>query len=709
MNERIRKLNELTLNGEMYPRGKKVEFDRNDIFLSNSERTAKHIHDYVLAQNSLITEFQTMARPCALDPQQVEADYLHFGSTENSRALLKDFYCKPIENLSTFEWQHATPNYTELLKLGISGLIQKIEASQTSLKSDSEKIDFLKALKVVAHTLTEWAHKCSEEALNIAANTEKSEYKENLTRLSETLKRIPEHPPKTLYEAILYINILFTYEPDGLGTLDRTLYPYYKSDLEKGIETKESAKALLQELFLMVQANTSKASPNFTRGGESHFCVGGYDENGEDVFNDFSMLIIEALTELPSFIPQLSLRWTKKLPFEILKKVLDIAVQDNNKRIAFINDEVKIHSAMHINRFPYEVACKYSSVGCNEVAYPGGFVSGNSNTNLLRSVENTIYSRSDELIKAETFDDFFEIYQSELFKDIDLMLKYDDAYMKVRARDDYYATSLLFMDCIENGKSFTKGACKYAVTACGLIGVTNVIDSLSVIKQFVYDEHITDMKNMIDALKNDWVGYEELLYMIRKKGKFFGNDDETSNYIARLLCDTLYHYVKDKKSAMGYRISFGNLQGYNPHHAWFGSSTKATPDGRHDGESLKFGLGQNQGYDREGLTALLNSVAKCDEHGIITGGSNVTNINLDEQLVKNPDSFFKTAKLLETYFINGGSQFQLNFVSGEELQKAKITPENYQNLRVRVSGFSDYFVRLDHSLQDEIISRTIKS
>lgn len=90
---------------------------------------------------------------------------------------------------------------------------------------------------------------------------------------------------------------------------------------------------------------------------------------------------------------------------------------------------------------------------------------------------------------------------------------------------------------------------------------------------------------------------------------------------------------------------------------------------------LKFGLGQSEGYDREGLTALLNSVAKCDEHGIITGVSNVTNINLESPLVKNPDIFPKTAKILEAHFKNGGSQFQLNFVSREDLEKAKIMLE----------------------------------
>ena len=35
-----------------------------------------------------------------------------------------------------------------------------------------------------------------------------------------------------------------------------------------------------------------------------------------------------------------------------------------------------------------------------------------------------------------------------------------------------------------------------------------------------------------------------------------------------------------------------------------------------------------------------------------------------------------------------------------------ITPENYKNLRVRVSGFSDYFVKLNEGLQDDIIQRT---
>lgn len=32
--------------------------------------------------------------------------------------------------------------------------------------------------------------------------------------------------------------------------------------------------------------------------------------------------------------------------------------------------------------------------------------------------------------------------------------------------------------------------------------------------------------------------------------------------------------------------------------------------------------------------------------------------------------------------------------------------EEYKNLRVRVSGFSEYFVRLNEDLQDDVIKRT---
>ena len=61
--------------------------------------------------------------------------------------------------------------------------------------------------------------------------------------------------------------------------------------------------------------------------------------------------------------------------------------------------------------------------------------------------------------------------------------------------------------------------------------------------------------------------------------------------------------------------------------------------------------------------------------------------------------------MLETYFKNGGIQFQLNYMSQEELLRAKADPEKYKNLKVRVTGYSDYFTNLNGAIQDSVIQR----
>ncbi|MDD3244294.1 MAG: glycine radical domain-containing protein [Eubacteriales bacterium] len=120
---------------------------------------------------------------------------------------------------------------------------------------------------------------------------------------------------------------------------------------------------------------------------------------------------------------------------------------------------------------------------------------------------------------------------------------------------------------------------------------------------------------------------------------------------------------------------------------------------------IQFGIGQSEGKDRSGLTPLLASIATCDPNGILCGSS-VTNVMLDQKLIRDDELFEKTVLMMETYFRQGGIHFQLNYVSPEELKETRLCPQKYKSLRVRVSGFSDYFVALDGDLQDEIVTRT---
>ncbi len=703
MNERISELTKLTLEGKMYATPVETVYDREDLFLSKQQRESKRLCEFILNQEPVLTPYSAMTGFFNCNSSVVGDAFRRMGH-ESFGKLKNDFYLKHIDNLSTFEWQHATADYKKVLEKGISGIIEEIDDS-LKIHIQEDEIEFLNALKNVAKTFVKWAHKCSEKAFELSETAENAEYKQNLIKLAEALLKVPEHKPTSFYEAVLTIYVCFSADPDSVGTLDRYLTPFYEEDIKNGTLTKEEAKEYLQELFLMLQAATHSTAFQFTRGAESHFCIGGYLPDGEDGFNDLSRLILESLLDLPTYIPQVTLRWTKKTPKEVFKFALDCERKDPHKRIAFQNDEKRMKCYTEICGFPFEKAVGYTTVGCNEPAFLGAISGSNSKINFARSTETLFHKKSEKIVNTTSFDEFYQVFLEEMFADLEIAYEYDNKYNRERAKDINYLSSLFFQGCIEKAKSLTQGAGDIVIASPTYMGIANVIDSLIIVKQFVFDEKIITMEELIAALQADWQGYEELRAIILKKGDYFGNDTDRSNYVAQKLYQSLYEFLKDKTNLFGYHWLIGDLMGYHVHHKWFGERMKATPDGRFAGDSLKFGLGQSEGKDRNGLTALLNSIAKVDPNAIGCG-STVTNLMIDEQLVKNDDNFEKTVDMLETYFKNGGVHFQLTYVSKEDLKKAKVTPEDYKNLRVRVSGFSDYFVKLNESIQDDIIERT---
>jgi formate C-acetyltransferase len=52
---------------------------------------------------------------------------------------------------------------------------------------------------------------------------------------------------------------------------------------------------------------------------------------------------------------------------------------------------------------------------------------------------------------------------------------------------------------------------------------------------------------------------------------------------------------------------------------------------------------------------------------------------------------------------------QFNVVDRKTLEEAQERPEEYEDLVVRVAGYSAYFVELSQGLQDHIIDRTAHS
>ncbi len=706
MTDRIKTLTDLTMQGKMYVGTNETLFDENDINLSENERDVKRLCEYILNQEPKITEYSALTGNFLFNGSVV-GDAFKRGGHRNTQKALDKYYLKPIESLSTMEWQHATADYKRVLEKGIVGIIGDIDIS-LKRHTAKEEIEFLNNLKKVAYTLINWTEKCSKRVTAFADSISDTESKNRLKRLAGSLLNVPKNKPNSFYEAVLSIYVCFSADPDSVGTLDRYLTPFYLNDMANGALTREEAKEYLQELFLMLQACTHINSPHFTRGGESHFCIGGYLPNGEDGFNELSRLIVEALMELPTYIPQITLRWTKKTPKEVFYYMMDMERGDPHKRIAFTNDEKRIKCYTEICGIPYERAVSYTTVGCNEPAFLGAITGSTSKGNILKAIEVLFHEKAKEIENIHTFEDFYSIFEKEMLSILQKIYDYDDMYNLERSKDINYISSLFFNDCIENAKSLTQGGGNYVIASPMLIGITNLIDSVSIAKQFVFDEKIVTMKELIEALKQNWHGYENLRVLILKKGKFFGNDDNASNEVAKRIYNSLYTYLKGRKNLFGYQWLIGDLLGYNEHHKWFGENTRATPDGRYSGDLLKFGIGQSEGKDKNGLSALLNSIAHFDKNAI-SCGSTVTNISVDKELINKDESFNKIVDLFEQYFIQGGVHFQLTCVSKKELLNAKANPNDYKSLRVRVTGFSDYFVKLKPSIQDDIIKRTEQS
>ena len=637
----------------------------------------------------------------------VRGDLFRRSGSSRYGKLNGSFYKKPFENLATKDHQHANARFVDVVTQGFEGIKNRIRLSYARHAGEPEKQLFLKALDVVIDGLIAWEERCAK-ACEEAAETAGPERAAELKEMARILRRVPLHPAETFREAIQSVYFCWQFVPDSLGTADRYLLPCYRHSMEKGEMTRDEAKEYLQELFVMINGWTTPVNKwAADKGGESHFCIGGMTEDGGDAYNELSELIMESLMEIPTYRPEISLRWTEKTPRSVLRYVMDCERHDAFKRVALVGDPRRIRAMTDILGISLRDAVTYTMCGCNEPATQGGINEAACNMNGVRCLDRLLYDCRDEVLSAESFDEFYALFAREFKKDVDRYVEICDGFNRYLSTD-FDLVSSLFMDGpVENGVTLVGGGARVGFGGVSLIGTGTVIDSLIVIRQFVYDDGLFTMKELMDMLDANWQGYDARRRMIYRTAKYHGNDTELGNEIARRYTTTVYDLFAPKLDVFGYPFLIGDLIGYCTHNSWFGEAMRATPDGRLAGEAISFGAGQTGGRDREGLAALLNSVAQMDPTGIMTGPT-VLNVMLDEALIRDDEKFEKTVALVEAYFKAGGPHIQLNYVSKEELLAAREKPEEHENLRVRVSGFSGYFTLLDPKLQADIIERTAK-
>ena len=87
-------------------------------------------------------------------------------------------------------------------------------------------------------------------------------------------------------------------------------------------------------------------------------------------------------------------------------------------------------------------------------------------------------------------------------------------------------------------------------------------------------------------------------------------------------------------------------------------------------------------------------------------GTPVLNIRLPKKILSEREGLEKSITLVKTFFKMGGLQLQITVADSEELRVAQEKLQEYENLIVRIGGFSAYFNDLSKELQDSVIERT---
>ena len=134
-----------------------------------------------------------------------------------------------------------------------------------------------------------------------------------------------------------------------------------------------------------------------------------------------------------------------------------------------------------------------------------------------------------------------------------------------------------------------------------------------------------------------------------------------------------------------------------------GRNVGAMPDGRFAGEPLGNTIGPRTGSDKSGVTNMLLSVSRMPlKLGV--GGSGC-NVLFPREILTTEDSRARVAGLIKTYLAMGGQLAQITTASKEDMLAAQEKPEDWENLIVRVGGYSQKFIEISRNTQNEIIKR----
>ena len=595
---------------------------------------------------------------------------------------------------------HIAWDWNTVLRYGTEGIKERARLGMKR-NTDEKSLEFYKGVIIMVEALEAWNDLHVKE-LRLRGMNE----------LADICEKVPRYPAESFREAVqsffmqhIVVMRENPYGGNSPGRLDYYLWPYLEADINKGVCTLDDARELICELFFRIDERIHGLD-----GWVEALAIGGSHPNGTSAINPLTYIMIEESMKYDLTHPSVYVRLPKHTPKDFTELCAKY-IKSGNNRAQILCDET-ITKALVRNGVPYSDAVDYYCGGCMEIGVQGktadylwvGYQSIGKFLELqmtggycLTTKKQLAHFRAKPLWEYTDFEDFYRDFIEEYRRISYIFFGWQDYMGKRTAKvRPSYLISAMIDSCLFTGRNMHDGGAKYYDYGVSVIGFANAADSLTAVKKAVFEYKICTARELVDAMKANFVGYEELRARLSALPKYGRENAEADAMMNRLVKDVGDVYQSYRNRLGGtcklviltfvWSVPVGNLLG-------------ASADGRLAGQTIAQGVTPTGRAMTEGITAAMNSCAAIPFEVMAGGASSMW--DLDESFASEP----VIEALLMSFFEKGGQIFQGNATDVRELIKAKENPDGYYSLIVRVGGYSARFVNLTPELQDEIIAR----
>lgn len=600
---------------------------------------------------------------------------------------------------------HLTVDFETVVKKGVNHILDRVKLSLEKYKG-TEKEPFIQSCAHCIECMKLYHSRYLKELEN------KNGYEKNY----ENLKCVPFNAATSFYEAVQSIWFTFAFlrlcgNWPGIGRIDYLLGEYLEKDLKENKITLDEAREVLAHFF--IKGCEWICGGNYGSGDAQHYqniVLSGVDEKGNEVTNDVTYLVLDIIEELGISDFPTTVRINKNTEEKLLNRVAEV-IRFGGGIIAVYNEDLILESLTD-NGYGLEEARKFANDGCWEIQIPGKTFFNYHPFDSLAILQNITLKEYGD-VSFDSFEELYDKYISDLrnyvnqmkIKEYEAFEKNDGkAEWKWKAARPCTVVSLFEEGCIEKGLSYLEGGPVYNVVSPHIGGLPDTVNSLYAIKKLVFDDKKVGFKELMDILKNNWEGNEYLRLTALNGYTYYGNDSDEVDELSVRIVNDFADICDDETYNSGYMTPAG-ISTFGRQVGW-AKGRKATAYGKKAHDILSANYSPTPGTDKVGATAVISSYCKADFKRTVSGAA--LDLKLLPTYASSESGITVISSLIKSFTKLGGHFMQLDIADAEILRKAQENPLDYQNLSVRISGWSARFVTLNKEWQDMIIEMTEK-